>query len=254
MAHWNKGVYRYPNAENEVHYCHCPCGEQIPFIEQYRSHGYPQHINHHYGRGHTKENDPVIAARAKTLAGRTKESYSYLASMAKKTSERQLGRTAADYPYLAAMGKKKRGRTKENHLGVAIQAEKMQGKLPWNAGLTAADHPSIATIAEKQQDNKYGWRGGRSSEPYTVEFNEALKESIRQRDGYCCQECYIPQAECIRKLDVHHIDYDKGNCDYSNLISLCRSCNSKVNANREYWAKHFKRKVQGWLIWLMKTQ
>jgi len=92
------------------------------------------------------------------------------------------------------------------------------------------------------KDNHF-WQGGISFEPYAPEFNRQLKELIRQRDGYKCQLCGIPEIENIEKLTIHHIDYVKKNCLPENLIALCRSCNSKVNANRNYWTGYFKEKI-----------
>ena len=77
------------------------------------------------------------------------------------------------------------------------------------------------------------WRGGKSFEPYPIEFNAVLKRSIRERDNHTCQLCRAP-GRC-----VHHLDYDKSNCDSMNLITLCRRCHSKVNGNRDYWSYHF---------------
>lgn len=85
------------------------------------------------------------------------------------------------------------------------------------------------------------WKGGISFEPYPVTFNRELKELIRQRDNYQCQLCGMPEIENIEKLSIHHIDYNKKDCLPSNLISLCRRCNAKVNYNREYWEEYFKR-------------
>lgn len=94
------------------------------------------------------------------------------------------------------------------------------------------------------------WQDGISFEPYGYEFNDKLKEFIRKRDEYKCQnpECGIPERECFRKLDCHHINYDKYNNDPVNFITLCNSCNIKANYNRKYWQKYYeniqiKRKV-----------
>lgn len=93
-------------------------------------------------------------------------------------------------------------------------------------------------------ENSPNWKGGKSFEPYTIEFNEELKELIRCRDGYKCQRCSCPEIENDRKLLIHHIDYDKKNCQISNLISLCTSCNTKVNFNRVKWTKYFHKKLE----------
>jgi len=87
------------------------------------------------------------------------------------------------------------------------------------------------------------WQGGKSFEPYTEEFSRQFKELIRDRDSHICQLCGIPECECIEKLHVHHIDYDKENCLPTNFISLCRGCHTKTNSNHEYWIEHFTQKM-----------
>lgn len=83
------------------------------------------------------------------------------------------------------------------------------------------------------------WRGGVSFEPYCDLWrNSEFKEFIKWRDGYICNNagCYN-----IDDLVIHHIDYNKKNCDVSNLITLCRSCNSKVNKHRQWYVEWFRR-------------
>lgn len=94
------------------------------------------------------------------------------------------------------------------------------------------------------RENHWNWQGGKSFEPYSIEFNKQLKELIRNRDNYQCQKCGCPEVENIEKLSIHHIDYDKKNCLPSNLISLCRSCNAVVNNDREYWEDWFNQKME----------
>lgn len=89
--------------------------------------------------------------------------------------------------------------------------------------------------------NSPHWLGGISREPYAWTFNEELKEAIRRRDGYHCQRCNKTQIENGRKLDVHHIDYNKRNSDPENLTALCRGCNGRVNTNRPYWTALFQK-------------
>jgi 5-methylcytosine-specific restriction endonuclease McrA len=87
-------------------------------------------------------------------------------------------------------------------------------------------------------EKNYCWKGGISFLPYTLDWTETLKKSIRERDRYICRLCLEPQGE--RVLAVHHIDYNKKNCDPNNLISLCQKCHSKTNHNRNYWTNYFK--------------
>lgn len=84
------------------------------------------------------------------------------------------------------------------------------------------------------------WLGGISHEPYGWEFNAELKEEVRRRDGYKCQLCGVPQAECARKLSVHHIDYCKTNSSPVNLITLCVHCHTETNSNRQHWTVVFQ--------------
>ena len=75
---------------------------------------------------------------------------------------------------------------------------------------------------------------------YDYKFNYAYKEMIRKRDNYICQLCGAIHKKNDRKLDVHHIDYDKKNTQPSNNNSLCKSCNAKVNKDREKWTEYFQ--------------
>lgn len=79
-------------------------------------------------------------------------------------------------------------------------------------------------------DKSHLWKGGISFDPYPFAWTRELKQAIRQRDKFGCQLCGEYPA-----LNVHHIDYDKGNCAPENLILLCRSCHAQTNHNRDYW-------------------
>lgn len=95
------------------------------------------------------------------------------------------------------------------------------------------------------------WKGGISPNLYGIEFNNELKKQIRKRDEYRCQQCFRHQDELFtkkgkkRKLDIHHIDFNKQNNNSSNLISLCHNCHIQTNFNREDWTKYFQKKVGG---------
>ncbi|HDY67403.1 MAG TPA: HNH endonuclease [Candidatus Scalindua sp.] len=45
------------------------------------------------------------------------------------------------------------------------------------------------------------------------------------------------------KLHIHHIDYNKQNNDFSNLISLCRSCHAQTNFSKDNWTDYFQNKT-----------
>ena len=83
--------------------------------------------------------------------------------------------------------------------------------------------------------NHYNWQDGKSIEPYSVDWTETLKRAVKERDRFTCQICGKQD-----NLVVHHIDYNKKNCELDNLITLCRSCHTKTNYNRKKWIKYFK--------------
>lgn len=72
---------------------------------------------------------------------------------------------------------------------------------------------------------------------YPTEFNEQLKEDVRSRQGYQCQQCGMSQTECLsrygQKLSIHHKDEDKDNCSVSNLVALCKKCHQGTHFHQE---------------------
>ena len=97
-------------------------------------------------------------------------------------------------------------------------------------GRRGSDHPN--------------WQGGIAGGSYPFDFNDELKKLIRERDNHTCQLCDKTQEEEGKNLSVHHIDYVKENINPDNLITLCRSCNIKVNYGRDAWKKFFEKKLK----------
>jgi hypothetical protein len=98
-------------------------------------------------------------------------------------------------------------------------------------------------------DEHPNWQGGKSFEEYGKEFNKSVRDFVRNRDRYRCQECFKHENELYYKngkkynLHLHHIDYDKKNNKPENLIALCGSCHSQTNFKRDDWIKYFKKQV-----------
>lgn len=84
------------------------------------------------------------------------------------------------------------------------------------------------------------WKGGIQFLPYPNGWSKKFKENIRIRDNRKCQMCYTQEKFLIKKLDVHHIDYNKNNLSDKNLISLCKPCHTKTNFNRKFWKNKFQ--------------
>ena len=47
----------------------------------------------------------------------------------------------------------------------------------------------------------------------------------------------------VKNLCVHHINYDKDDLFEFNLVTLCRSCNGKVNSRRDMWRDYFTFRI-----------
>lgn len=102
--------------------------------------------------------------------------------------------------------------------------------------------------ADFKGKNSPNWIDGRSKIAYPDIFSYKLKQIIRKRDNFECQnlQCNLTQFKAKRKLDVHHIDYNKFNCGQSNLITLCHSCNTIANGYRDYWFAYY--------TWIMENR
>jgi hypothetical protein len=95
-------------------------------------------------------------------------------------------------------------------------------------------------------ERSYFWKGGISFEPYCNKFDKPFKERCRKFFGRICVECGKTEVENGKRLDVHHVNFDKSSCcsDATPLfVALCKSCHIKTNHNREYWEQHFTEMI-----------
>lgn len=97
------------------------------------------------------------------------------------------------------------------------------------------------------------WKGGVSFEPYCeIWRDKEYKQDIRDRDDNRCMNPYC-RSKNKDDLTIHHIDYNKKNCSPSNLITVCRSCNSKANTDRTWHKSWYQaiiknRYIQGFRV------
>ena len=93
---------------------------------------------------------------------------------------------------------------------------------------------SRAKISQGLIGDKNGsWGGGVSKLIYGFDFTKELKGKIKTRDRNLCALCDDNQ-----NLVIHHINYDKKNNESKNLLTVCRSCNARLNFNRDYFVKY----------------
>ena len=141
------------------------------------------------------------------------------------------GKTKKDYPKLSNVGRKKgcvpwnKGLTKENpsvRKLIDKMAESHIGKEPWNKGMInfKEKYPNVGfqkghRYWDNDNSNKnlfkkgdntlekhHNWKGGKSFEKYSLEWNKDLKEKVRKRDNYICQLCNkeIGRASCRERV------------------------------------------------------
>jgi len=82
------------------------------------------------------------------------------------------------------------------------------------------------------------WKGGIAYLPYPIEWKTKLRKKILKRDKNICQMC----GRGNRRLNVHHIDYNKSNCSSENLVLLCNKCHGRTNFRRIYWRNFLSAK------------
>jgi hypothetical protein len=101
---------------------------------------------------------------------------------------------------------------------------------------------SVASVETKLKMSESGiggfWYGNirYDDNPYCEKWTAELRERVRAYFNYICFECGTPQNR--RKLNVHHIHYNKKTCcDGSphDMVPLCPECHTKTNFNRDYW-------------------
>jgi len=81
--------------------------------------------------------------------------------------------------------------------------------------------------------NNPNWRGGVAHKQYSRKFKRVLRPIILS----IYKECQLCGTK--KQLEVHHIDHDKNNNCFTNLITLCKRCNVK-----ECWYdREYKRAI-----------
>jgi hypothetical protein len=115
-------------------------------------------------------------------------------------------------------------------------------EISWNKWTYGRRCPTCRDLNRSGSGNP-NWRGGISCEPYCdIWLDKEFKEDIKKRDNYKCQnpDCWGTSG----RLVIHHIDYNKKNCSPNNLITLCNSCNSRANKDRDLHKQLYKKQVK----------
>lgn len=114
-----------------------------------------------------------------------------------------------------------------------------KGQIPWMKGKIQSEESRIKQSCSMQDINRKEWNGFFIHGIYCdVWSDKEYKESIKERDNYQCQN-NIDCKKNSKRLGLHHIDYDKKNCKPENIITVCTSCNTRANFNKEYWKEFY---------------
>lgn len=248
----------------------CKCGCNILTKLHYRKKKYNNYIIGHHNRNEEKRKNASNALKGRKRSRKiidkimkTKSSCVYVCSKEtkKKMSRAHKGKKLSEeckrkiglihkgkilsITQKRLISKRNKGskRTKETKRKMSLSAmarlpdseETRRKKGLVHKGKKFSDSRKKAMSLARKGSNCYNWQGGKSFEPYGVEFNNDLKELIRKRDNYKCRICNKKQTN--RRHVVHHIDYNKINSDPKNLITLCISCHMKTNYNKNEWKK-----------------
>jgi 5-methylcytosine-specific restriction endonuclease McrA len=75
---------------------------------------------------------------------------------------------------------------------------------------------------------------------YPPDWDE-IALAIKQQAGWRCEHCgHLHDPASGYCLTVHHLDGDKSNCAFENLVALCQRCHLHIQG---LW-----RPGQGWLF------
>ena len=112
----------------------------------------------------------------------------------------------------------------------------------WQQGYRCRKCAGIKHAIKQTGSGNHMWKGGISCEPYcSIWSDKEYKEDIKARDDCNClnPECY-KKSGGASQLTIHHIDYNKKNCHPHNLITICKSCNTKANKDRDWHESWYK--------------
>ena len=204
-----------------IYFCCCGCGGQV--IQKY-DHYLPKFISGH----NSKINNPMHIKENVLKNIKAREGYTPSEETRRKISLVHKGKIISE-DIRKRISEALKGRNK---------SEEWKRKISLvNKGKIISEETRRKISISKKTKDLTGpkcchWRGGLSADPYCYQWlDKEYKNSIKERDGY---KCLNPCCNDGRYLNIHHINYDKKDCHFKNLITVCRSCNSKANHDREW--------------------
>jgi len=209
---------------NQDEFCACGCGSVIVF-KSHHKYRPPKYILGHSGKLNIG-NKKIIKHGY----------YSILNKEKIKCNEINCNATITYHCFKYGGGKckscSKKNKRNPNYKNLELHYCKQCNKeIPNNKKFCNQD--CLCKYKHNNPQNHWNYKGGACLNKYSKEFNTSLKEFIRKRDNYTCQNCGISEKKHIKKykqkLHIHHIN--KMHTIKYNLITLCISCHIKENRN-----------------------
>jgi hypothetical protein len=259
----------------EIPYCQCGCGHKVKIIPQryphYKQYGYPKYIIGHTFKGKKRpEHLEIMSGSSNPMYGNPREDlqikfkgegnpmYGLKGELSPNFGSKRTEETKEKLKYLKSQEHKdKISKTriekelskgeKNPMFGIHLQHTE-ESKLKIGMGVSKRwEDPEYKKL--HSGENSSSWKGGSSFFPYCPKFDENKKEEIRNKYNRCCIICNKPEQENIinsgknkgkvKKLHVHHVDYNKNQgCEGHiwKLTPLCMSCHGKTTSgSRQFW-------------------
>lgn len=238
----NRSFEVKPYKKYSAVYCSYEC-RNIGFKDRFKGEGNP-----HYGKKHSRET--ILKLRKSHIGLLAGEKHPLWGKHHSKETKKKISESVKKNPVKYWLGKKrpeefrkKMSKIKKENPSRYWSGKKrppFSGEWIENMSKAVKEGHEQRNFGFQKGKNNPSWNGGLSykTHGYGEGWTGYLKTRVKRRDGYICQIC-----EDRKNLSVHHIDYDKKNCSENNLITLCRSCNVKVNFNRAKWEKLLKRRT-----------
>ena len=252
-------------------FCKCGCGKEIIIKKHHRWCGLPKYISGHnksyLGKHHSEKTKQMIREKRKL--------QSFSEETRRKISKKLVGRILSEdwknkislkltgegnpmYGKPGTQGMLGHSHSEETKRKISRSVKKIKGTDKWKRTIGCKARQKLSNTLKAlftegkikswnagktfMEDHRIHNLGGKSFEPYTVDFNKKFKQFIKERDGGCllCNIAIEDLHLLKRQAIIHHIDYNKLNTFPQNCCILCNSCNSRVNFNRESWKLFFQ--------------
>ena len=200
--------------------CACGCMKKIEIKPWHKYYGIPKFIHGHQTRCITEETKRKMSESKKGIkqSEETKEKRSI--ALKGKSYKELHGREKA----IVIKNKIRKKQTNR----IVSEETKMKMRKSRKKRIITEE-----TKEKMRGENNPAWKGGISCEPYCdVWMDQEFKQSIKDRDNNRCINPDCWKTSII--LNIHHINYVKKDCHPFNLITLCASCNTRANKDREW--------------------